>query len=116
MLIGILNDFDDSELEFHMEDNKFTNGTEDLERFAVCSNSPWSYADETYTIKYNCKDSYSGINENEPNWKCEYQVVGYEMITSIIYGFGDTQQEALQNCMNIFDRLQKEFNKDNKSF
>lgn len=117
MLIGILYNIDGYELKFYIDkNNQFKNTEEDLIEFAVCNNSPWSQTHETYTIKYNCKDSYTSKDEGEPNWKCEYKVIGYEGITSIVYGYGNTQQESLKNCMDMCDRLQKKYNKENESF
>lgn len=116
MIIGKLWHLDRKEHEFHMKDDKFMNTSEFLEEFAVCLNSPWGQSQEKYTIKYNCKDSYTEKDESEPDWKCEYKVIGYELITSEIYGYGNTPQEALENCINLFERLQKEFNKENESF
>lgn len=114
MLVGIL---EDEELTINIdENNNFLNTEEDLKNFTVCINSPWGQTDETYIIKYNCKDSYTEKDPNEPDWKCEYTVVGYEMITSILYGYGNTPQKALQHCIDIFQRLQREFNKENDSF
>lgn len=115
MLLGKLI-YEDNKNDFYIEDNKFCGSQEELERFAVCSNSPWSQVNEKYRIRYNCVDGYTGKDKSEPDWECTYEVVGYDMITSIIYGYGDTPQEALENCVNLFNKLQKEYNKDNESF
>lgn len=118
MLIGTLdvNIYNEEIMNFYIDqNNQFTNQKEDLEGFAALINSPWSQADKIYTIRYNCKDAYTPKEDNEPDWVCEYKVIGYEMITSVLYGYGNTQQEALKNCMDMFDRLQKEFNKDGAS-
>lgn len=90
--------------------------TEDLNNFAVVLNSPWSQTNETYEIEINCKDSYTEIDPDEPIWRCDYRVVGYECITGIIRGYGDTPMEALTDCQNIFDILQKTYNPDDDSF
>ncbi|MDD4089927.1 MAG: hypothetical protein PHP29_09585 [Tissierellia bacterium] len=116
MLVGIMYVTEEETLFNINGNNGFTNTEEELKDLAVCINSPWSQTDEKYTITYNCKDSYTEKNPNEPNWKCEYEVIGYDMITTVIYGYGDTPQESLQNCIDLFNRLQKEYNKDNDAF
>jgi len=88
----------------------------ELEEYSVCLNSPWGQNDETWTIKYNCKDNYTETDENEPTYKCEYMVVGYECITSVLYGYGNTKQEALNDCEEKFKCLQETYNKDDESF
>ena len=44
------------------------------------------------------------------------QVVGYKYATAIVYGYGNTPQESLQDCINNFNYLQKKYNKENISF
>ena len=111
MLIGKVC-FYDKTTDYLMENDDFCNTIEELEHFSLFLNSPWGQADETYKIKYNCVDNYTEKDPNIPDWICKYCVVGYDGITSILYGYGDTQQESLQNCISLFERLQKEFNKD----
>lgn len=115
-LIGVLY-INKNEFNFYINnDNQFENTTDDLNELAVCNNSPWSQTHETYTIKYNCKDSYTQKEEIELDWKCEYKVIGYDGITSIIYGYGNTPEESLKDCKLMCERLQKEYNKEDESF
>ena len=89
--------------------------TEDLEEWAIWLNSPWSQTCESYTITYNCDDAYTQIDFNKPLWKCEYAVVGYDMITASIFGYGGTEDAALQDCKNHFKMLQNKYNATNES-
>lgn len=86
-----------------------------LKDLALLINSPWSQVDESYTIKANCKDAYTAMNSEDPKWKCEYEVVGYECITAVIVGYGNTEEEALADCKRLFKFLQGNYNKDNDS-
>ena len=86
--------------------------SEDLNRWAIILNSPWSQADERYIIEFNCKDAYTQMDEKEPKYRCIYTVVGYELIT----GYGNTEEEALKDCKDLFKYLQENFNPEDKSF
>lgn len=89
---------------------------EDLERWALCLNSPWSQEFETFEIRCNCKDSYTQMKDCNPTFVCEKIVIGYEAITGTLLTYGFTEEEALQNCLKIFKKLQKEYNPKNESF
>lgn len=115
-LIGVLYDMDEEEIQFHSNNEEFINSTEELQRLALYANSPWSQTHQTYVIKFNCKDSYTKKASKCPNFVCICSVVGYEAITSEIYGYGETPQEALDDCIKMFDRLQKEYNPNDKYF
>ena len=98
------------------KDSKGTELTkEDLEEWALILNSPWSQTNETYTIEVNCKDSYTKMEEGTPIWRCIYKVVGYEYITATCIGYGNTEEEALMECKNLFKYLQKQYNPNNES-
>lgn len=88
----------------------------DLNNLAVCINSPWSQKHETYTISLNCKDAYTDIPEHTPLFQCAYTVIGYDGITSILYGYGASETEALENCMELFEYLQYTYNPEDESF
>ena len=88
--------------------------TEDLEEWAIWLNSPWSQICESYKITYNCDNAYTQVDCNNP-WKCEYTVVGYDMITASIFGYGDTEAAALQDCKNRFNALQDKYNVTDES-
>lgn len=85
----------------------------DLEQWIIWSNSPWSQVHKDYIISVNCKDEYTKINPNEPIWKCTYEVIGYDGITTGIIGYGNTKIEALNDCDYLFKSLQEKYNPDN---
>ena len=64
----------------------------------------------------NCEDAYTEIAKNEPVWRTVYCVEGYDMISSMIYGYGNTPQESLENCISNFTKLQEKYNPDGKQF
>ena len=83
---------------------------EDLENWAVWLNSPWSQDHEKYIIELNCKDAYTPMDKNEPKWKCEYFIVGYDGISAAVFGYGNTETEALAECKKHFQMLQNKYN------
>lgn len=105
---------DDFETFYEENDIKLTD--EDLEDWAAWLNSPWSYNHESYTIKVNCKNAYSQIDENEPMWKCEYSIIGYDGIEASVFGYGNTEEEALEDCKINFQVLQYKYNPKKYSF
>lgn len=88
---------------------------EDLEQWTVWINSPWSQAHEKYEIRCNCKDAYTQMDENEPTWECEYSIIGYDDISASVIGYGDTPEEALRKCNELFQMLQDKYNVEDKS-
>jgi hypothetical protein len=105
---------DDFESFYKESDEALSN--EDLVEWAVCINSPWSQADEKYVIELNCKNAYTPMDENEPIWRCEYYVVGYDCITTSVFGYGNTEAEALEACRKHFQLLQCKYNPEDESF
>ena len=101
-------------ISFYDESGKLLTD-KDLEDWAVWVNSPWSMVHEGYEIKLNCKDAYSGIVDGEPDWKCEYSFIGYDGIEASTIGYGDTPEQALESCKNLFDYLQKTYNPEGES-
>lgn len=112
------NDFsyytDNFETFYKENDEELTN--EDLEEWAITINSPWSQADEKYLIAVNCKNAYTPLDENEPIWRCEYSIVGYDCISASVFGYGNTEAEALADCQNHFKMLQSKYNPEDESF
>ena len=125
-LIGyLIDDIGDETFKVYTEDfKKFYKNQEqkelldqdDLEMWSEWLNSPWSQEFEKYITELNCIDSYTPMDENEPDYRTYYQVVGYEGITAIVYGYGNTPQESLQDCINHFEYLRKEYNKEDISY
>lgn len=106
--------YTDDFINFYKEnDEKLSK--DDLEEWAVWINSPWSKVHEKYEIKCNCKDAYTQADENEPIWKCEYSIIGYEGISASVIGYGNTEVEALKSCIEHFRMLQEKYNVKNES-
>lgn len=112
------NEFDyyTDDFESFYKDNDEELSNEDLEEWAVTINSPWSQVHETYEIKLNCKDAYTEMDENEPIWKYEYYVTGYDGISASVFGYGYTEVEALKDCKIHFKMLQNKYNPEDNSF
>lgn len=105
-------------IKFYNEDK--TEMTEDdLRRYAICLNSPWSVTNEKYSISCNIMPSKKKEDkENEPElyWTCEYSIIGYDGLLATIMGYGGTDTEAFQKCKEHFEYLQKRYNPENESF
>lgn len=107
--------YTDDFINFYKDnDEKLTK--EDLEEWAIWINSPWSQIHEEYEIKCNCKDAYTQISGNEPAWKCEYSIVGYDGISASVMGYGDAEINALESCKRHYQMLQEKYNTENISF
>ena len=104
---------DDFETFYKENDEELTK--DDLEEWAVWINSPWSQAHERYELSFNCKDAYTQMNETDPKWKCEYHTIGYGGISASVYGYGNTEIEAFENCKKHFQMLQVKYNPENES-
>lgn len=83
---------------------------DDLNYWTICLNSPWNYFAEEYITKLNKLDK----TRNE--WITIYQVIGYEGITSEIYGYGDDPASALDNCIYNLCLIQETYNKTREKF
>lgn len=88
----------------------------DLEDWAMWINSPWSQTHERYEIRLNCKDAYTEMDESDPAWRCEYSVTGYDGISASVFGYGNTEIAALEDCKNHFKMLQDRYNAEGVSF
>ena len=49
-------------------------------------------------------------NKSGNEWITIYRVIGYEGITSEIYGYGNNPEESLAACSHNFDLVQKKYN------
>lgn len=107
----VFNVYSDNFAEFYIDENseKLLNQDE-LEQWSIWLKSSWIKDDEIYVTEFN-----KSSKENEQKYRTYYQVIGYEGITAVVYGYGNTPQESLQDCMNHFEYLQKEYNKENES-
>ena len=82
--------------------------------FVKWLNSPWSYGCETYTVHR--IRTISGDLDKNCEWVCEYNVVGYDDLTSTLYGYGHTIEECMNRVKKLFDYLQRKYNPENISF
>lgn len=87
----------------------------DMNDYAVFLNSPWSQDNMHYEIKLNCKDAYTDMDPDAPQWRCLYSIVGYNGLFTSILGYGDTPNEALEDCIAIKAHIQDKFNPDDES-
>lgn len=125
LLVGHLDmlSFEVKPIDFYYDTDKkqflYPDGTEcskrDLYELAVWINSPWSQDTMKYGIKINCKDGYTEIEKGVPVWKCKYTITGYEGVSATIIGYGDTEEDALKDCKDLFSKLQKEYNPEDDS-
>ena len=56
------------------------------------------------------------MDENEPIWRCEYSIVGYDCISASVLGYGYTEVEALKDCKLHFRMLQNKYNPEDEYF
>lgn len=93
--------YTDDFMTFYKENDEILNN-DSLEHWIVWLNSPWSSTSKNYKIKH--------MNQNEPTWECEYLVVAYDGIQVSIFGYGNTETEALENCIAHFRMMQDKYN------
>lgn len=107
-----INYYTDDFVTFYKE-NDDELSKDDIEIWSKWINSPWFQDHEQYIIDVNCKNAYTPMDENDPIWRCEYSIVGYDMITASVFGYGNTEVEALEDCKNHFQMLQDKYNPNN---
>lgn len=83
-------------------------------RFTKWINSPWSYEYESYTVHRLLTPN--GKLDKNYEWVCEYDVTGYDEVTSTLYGYGHTIEECMNRVKKLFDYLQRKYNPENISF
>lgn len=105
---------DDFETFYNVDDTKLSE--KDLEDWAYWLNNSWSQDNEMYEIKLNCKDAYTEMDKNKPIWKCKFHIVGAELTTSSVFGYGNTEVEALEHCKKIFQMLQERYSEEDECF
>ena len=101
-------------IDFYTTNDVFTinSGTSEnpINDWVYCLLHPWSITDENYTIELNYKNAYTAIPEDVPQYRCMYYVIPYAYVSVKLYAYGDTPQEALQKCMEVFDMLKAKYN------
>ena len=103
------------DFEKFYKDNNIELTEEELNEWSTWLNSPWLQSYMKYFTEINCRDGYTTLIKEDPIYRTYYQVIGYEYVTAIVYGYGNTPQESLQDCINNFNYLQKKYNKENIS-
>ena len=83
-----------------------------LNTWSVFLSSPWSQLCESYEIKVNCENGYTAIPEGTPIWRCEYTVLCCDGIYAFVFGYGNTEEEALADCKTNFKNIQEKYNKE----
>lgn len=84
--------------EFYRNDDETPMSTTELQSYAAWLEDPWSWIHEHYVIKPNKESAYEDMPKGTPEWKCCYFVIGYEYAETGIFGFGNTEEEALADC------------------
>lgn len=102
--------YSDNFIDFYKDENKKEKlNNKELENWAVWLNSPWSYTTESYTISFNCEE-FQSPPKNDKRYKCEYWVIGYDGIESLLIGYGRTEICALNDCLKKMKYLQDKYN------
>lgn len=100
-------------IDFYTTNDVFTinSGTSEnpINDWVYCLLHPWSIADEEYTVELNYKNAYTAIPDDVPKYRCIYFVCAYGCISGKLYAYGDTPQEALQKCIEVFAMLQAKY-------
>jgi hypothetical protein len=102
---------DDFKTFYNENDEKISE--EDMQQWALFINSPWSQKDEMYKISVNCENAYIEIKDYI--WKCEYIVTSVDFSKISILGYGNTEVEALNKCIENLAYLQNTYNIENDS-
>lgn len=100
-------------IDFYTTNDVFTinSGTSEnpINDWVYCLLHPWSIADEEYTVELNYKNAYTAIPDDVTKYRCIYFVCAYGCISGKLYAYGDTPQEALQKCIEVFAMLQAKY-------
>lgn len=122
-VIGYFNFIDDVEfyysdnfINFYKKEDESLVLEHEMEEYAIWLNSPWSYENEKYIIKYNCKDGTIPENSDDMIWKCSYIVHGYDGVVACVIGYGNSEALALLDCKKRFTLLQERYNPENISY
>ena len=110
-LAGVLL-FGDSQIKYYSEnhhtfftDNRRRNlmGEEYLRELALWVNSPQNQESQGYTIVRNAQGS----------WVCKYSVESVGSVKTVLYGYGASEMDALNQCRSILTYLQEKYNAEN---
>ena len=94
---------------FYCDDSNLPVSIASLECYAAWLGDPWSQADEHYEMQVNCKDAYTEMKDEDPLWVCVYWVRGYEGTRTGIYGYGNTEEEALADCKKHYKYIMETY-------
>ena len=99
---------EDDEITFVRENGEAFD-KEELEGWAVLLNSPWSYINDKFTIQANIGKDFQLV-KGEPEYICTREVVGYDGMTATCVGYGRLPDNALAECILLWDSIQIRFN------
>lgn len=77
-----------------------------IEDWALMLNSPWYEGHEKYIIQWDKE-----VNQ----YKCKYEVIGYDYIVAELYAYATTPVDALNKCICLFESIQKKYNPQKRS-
>lgn len=106
--------FINDDMRFVYEDGT-TVDAETLECWAALLNSPWSYANDQITIKFNVGKDFKLV-AGEPPYICTREVVGYDAMTATCVSYGASPDNALTECLALWDAIQRQFNPSGFAF
>ena len=93
---------------FFLNDGDLPMRKEDLEYFISTLESPLNWNSARFVIKLNREIPMR--KTPAPKWKCYYKVNG-DGFESGLYGFGNTEEEALANCKKRLEYMFKLYGK-----
>ena len=99
---------EDDEITFVRENGEAFD-KEELEGWAMLLNSPWSYINDKFTIQANIGKDFQLV-KGEPEYICTREVVGYDGMTATCVGYGRLPDNALAECILLWDSIQIRFN------
>lgn len=93
--------------KFYEDEEKKTElNKEDIRSWTEWLTSTWPDKLESYTIEVMQDSIY-----DDPLYIAYYNMIGYYELSSTIYGYGKTPQDALQDCINHMEYLKKIYSK-----
>lgn len=123
LLLGYLELVDEKDREeFYMDSRRDVrtkegdlSEKENVAEWAIFLNSPWSVDSEYYRIIRNHRADSETVDSSIPEWVCKNIVIAYDCITAVVYGYGKSKREALEDCERNFNWVQMMFNPEKDS-
>ena len=103
-LIAVINDNDEKIYFYYNEQSKIyadieDGSIEDVRNLAQLLENPWDDGEINYIITIDTESSILTIDNDKPKWKCEYYAASYDFVEVSVFGYGNTQNDALNDCM-----------------